>query len=125
MRLEGFETVEAVDGDHAVELSRRERPAVILMDIMMPGRDGLSAVQEIRAEDDKVGIIVMTAYGTIENAVKARDAAFFIDLATKQHEAGATCIDVNAGTAPERSGHAQATHRGVTGYPQHLPCIGL
>ena len=34
----------------------------------------------------------------IENAVKARDAAFFIDLAKKQYEAGATFIDVNAGT---------------------------
>ena len=34
----------------------------------------------------------------IENAVKARDAAFFIDLATKQYEAGANYIDVNCGT---------------------------
>lgn len=71
MHLEGFETVEAVDGDEAIEMSRQEQPAVILMDIMMPGRDGLSAVQEIRAEDDKVGIIVMTAYGTEQRAVRA------------------------------------------------------
>lgn len=71
MHLEGFETIEAEGGDQAIELSRQERPAVILMDIMMPGRDGLSAVQEIRAEDDKVGIIVMTAYGTEQRAVRA------------------------------------------------------
>jgi adenylate cyclase len=71
MHLEGFETLEAIDGDQAIELTRRERPAAILMDIMMPGRDGLSAVQEIRAEDDKVGIIVMTAYGTEQRAVRA------------------------------------------------------
>ena len=71
MNLEGFETVEAADGDQAIGLSRQEQPAVILMDIMMPGRDGLSAVQEIRAEDDKVGIIVMTAYGTEQRAVRA------------------------------------------------------
>ena len=71
MHLEGFETVEAVDGDEAIEMSRQKQPAVILMDIMMPGRDGLSAVQEIRAEDDKVGIIVMTAYGTEQRAVRA------------------------------------------------------
>lgn len=37
----------------------------------------------------------------IENAVRARDAAYFIDLATKQHEAGARYIDVNAGTLLE------------------------
>jgi DNA-binding response OmpR family regulator len=71
MHLEGFETVEAADGDEAIQMSRQEQPAVILMDIMMPGRDGLSAVQEIRAEDDKVGIIVMTAYGTEQRAVRA------------------------------------------------------
>jgi len=71
MRLEGFETVEAVDGNQAIELAHSEQPAVILMDIMMPGRDGLSAVQEIRAEDDKVGIIVMTAYSTEQRAVRA------------------------------------------------------
>ena len=71
MHLEGFETIEAIDGDQAIELSRQEQPAVILMDIMLPGRGGLSAVQEIRAEDDKVGIIVMTAYGTEQRAVRA------------------------------------------------------
>jgi DNA-binding response OmpR family regulator len=71
MHLEGFEAIEAIDGDQAIELSRQEKPAVILMDIMMPGRGGLSAVQEIRAEDDKVGIIVMTAYGTEQRAVRA------------------------------------------------------
>lgn len=42
----------------------------------------------------------------IENAVKARDEAFFIDLARKQHEAGAAYIDVNAGTLLE--GEAEA-----------------
>jgi class 3 adenylate cyclase len=71
MRLEGFAPLEATSADEAIEVARRERPALILMDIMMPGRDGLSAVQEIRSEDDRVGIIVMTAFGTEQRAVRA------------------------------------------------------
>ena len=71
MRIEGFAPLEAASADDAIQVARRERPALILMDIMMPGRDGLSAVQEIRAEDDKVGIIVMTAFSTEQRAVRA------------------------------------------------------
>lgn len=68
---EGFSTLEAADADQAVQSAHANRPALILMDVMMPGRDGLIAVQEIRAHDDAVGIIVMTAYGTEERAVRA------------------------------------------------------
>lgn len=71
MRLEGFTPLEAASAEEAILIARRERPALILMDIMMPGRDGLSAVQEIRADDDKVGIIVMTAFSTEQRAVRA------------------------------------------------------
>jgi adenylate cyclase len=71
LHVEGFSTVEAIDADQAVEQARRERPTLIMMDVMMPGRDGLSAIQEIRAQDNIVGIIVMTAHGTEERAVRA------------------------------------------------------
>jgi class 3 adenylate cyclase len=71
MRLEGFAPLEAMDAESAIEIARCERPALILMDIMMPGRDGLSAVQEIRAENTEVGIIVITAFGTEQRAVRA------------------------------------------------------
>ena len=71
---EGFSTLEAADADQAVQSAHAHRPSLILMDVMMPGRDGLSAVQEIRAQDDTVGIIVMTAYGTEERAVRAMQA---------------------------------------------------
>jgi len=71
LQVEGFSTVEANDADQAVEQARRAHPALIMMDVMMPGRDGLSAIQEIRAHDSIVGIIVMTAHGTEERAVRA------------------------------------------------------
>ena len=40
---EGFSTLEAADADQAVQSAHAHRPSLILMDVMMPGRDGLSA----------------------------------------------------------------------------------
>jgi adenylate cyclase len=71
LHLEGYSIVEASDADGAVELALTEKPSVILMDIMMPGRDGLSAIQEIRGSDALVGIIVLTAFSTEQYAIRA------------------------------------------------------
>jgi DNA-binding NarL/FixJ family response regulator len=55
---------EAEDGRSAVALVRREHPDVILMDIRMPGMDGLAALREITADPDLVGtrVVVLTTF---------------------------------------------------------------
>jgi len=47
---EGYEVVEARDGDEALELARSERPDLIVLDVMMPGRSGLDVLAELRAD---------------------------------------------------------------------------
>ena len=69
--VEGYQPLEAGNGIQAVELALREKPEVIIMDIMMPGKDGLTAIKEIREVDATVGIVVLTAYGTEQRAVQA------------------------------------------------------
>src|SRR3989304_7092204 len=69
--MEGYTTREASDGIRAVELALSEKPEVIIMDIMMPGKDGLTAITEIRQSDPIAGIVVLTAYGTEQRAVQA------------------------------------------------------
>lgn len=59
---EGFEPVVATDGIEAVELFKKCNPAVVLLDIMMPGMDGYKVCQKIRETSD-VPIILITAKG--------------------------------------------------------------
>jgi DNA-binding NarL/FixJ family response regulator len=64
---------EAGDGAAAVELVRRTRPHVVLMDIRMPGVDGLAATREITADDDLVGVhvLVLTTFDHDEYVIEA------------------------------------------------------
>lgn len=60
LEREGYRCLVAVDGARGLELARRERPAVVLLDLMLPGLDGLEVCRRIRAESN-VPIIMLTA----------------------------------------------------------------
>jgi DNA-binding NarL/FixJ family response regulator len=53
---------EAADGEEAIELWRRLRPDVVLMDLRMPKLEGVEAIRRIRHEDPEAGIIVLTTF---------------------------------------------------------------
>lgn len=65
LRVHGYGVVEASDGSEAVELARRECPALILMDINMPVMDGLEAARLIRTIKElcRMPIVAISAYG--------------------------------------------------------------
>lgn len=62
LRREGFRTLEADDGDAARGLVERETPSLVVLDIMLPGTDGLELCRWIRARSD-VPVIMLTARG--------------------------------------------------------------
>jgi DNA-binding NarL/FixJ family response regulator len=62
---------EATDGDEAVRLTRELRPDVVLMDVRMPGTDGIEATRRIVAESPEARILVLTTYDLDEYAFTA------------------------------------------------------
>ncbi len=52
----------AYDGEEAVEVTKRERPHVILLDIYLPKMDGIQVLKAVREFDDTIGIIIMTGF---------------------------------------------------------------
>jgi len=82
MRLEleqrGYHVVEAEDGEKAVELARRECPDIILMDISLPGMDGLQATKEIRKDErmTRVPVVAVTAHQETDFREGAKASGF-------------------------------------------------
>ncbi len=74
LELEGYEVDIASDG--AEGLARlAERPYdLVLLDFAMPDRNGIEILQDIRERDSELAVIMITAYGTVENAVNAMQA---------------------------------------------------
>src|SRR5512147_637414 len=68
---EGFDPVEAGDGEKAVELFKAESPLVVVSDIMMPKMDGLALLNEIKRIDRNATVILMTGQGNEDVLLKA------------------------------------------------------
>jgi len=62
LRSYGYQVIEAQNGAEALEAVRRNRPDLILMDIQLPGIDGLELVRKIKDKFGDIPIIAVTAY---------------------------------------------------------------
>ncbi|MEW5745919.1 MAG: sigma-54 dependent transcriptional regulator [Nitrospirota bacterium] len=65
----GFSTAEAPSGPAAIELIKQQAPSAVLLDLKMPGMDGIDAMQELKKIRPDVPIIIVTGHGDIETAV--------------------------------------------------------
>ena len=65
MKREGYDVLVATDGNQALETIRREQPALVLLDVMMPGKTGFEVCQAVRADPalEGVRILMLTAKG--------------------------------------------------------------
>ena len=68
LQRNGYLVIEAETGEEAITVARRELPDLIIMDVMMPGMNGLDATQQIRQDHslDQTPIVAVSAYGADE-----------------------------------------------------------
>jgi two-component system response regulator AtoC len=71
LQSEGYQTREAADGDEALALIRSDNPDAVLLDLKMPGRDGLDVLGELGPALADLPVIVITAFGGSSAAIEA------------------------------------------------------
>lgn len=74
---EGYQVISAESGSEGIEIARQELPDLILLDIWMPGMDGLETLDKLKAELPQVTVIMISGHGTIETAVRATKLGAF------------------------------------------------
>jgi two-component system OmpR family response regulator len=68
----GYDVVLAESGQKGLECFRREHPDVLVLDLKMPGMDGLTVLRQIRSLDPIIPVIILTGAGTAETEQRVR-----------------------------------------------------
>ncbi|MGD0161085.1 MAG: sigma-54 dependent transcriptional regulator [Candidatus Sulfotelmatobacter sp.] len=77
LRQEGFEVFTALSGEDGLKLFHDEQPDLILLDIVLPGIDGIEVLRQIKEAKPNAIVIVMSAYHLVERAVEAMKVGAF------------------------------------------------
>lgn len=74
LRLDGYEVDTCLDGSEALELCSVENYDLILLDLNLPGLDGMEILHRLRAEDAETAVLILSARGQIQDKVAGLDA---------------------------------------------------
>ena len=78
LESEGYDVVTANDGREALRMVEAERPDLVVMDISMPGMDGIEAMSQMLAKDHKLPVILNSAYATYKDNFRAWSADAYV-----------------------------------------------
>ncbi len=118
LEFEEFQVVEAATGSEALQAIKKQPPDVILMDLALPGVDGVETIRRIRATDgfQNTPIIVLTAYtapSSYETALSA-GGNYFMAKPIDFDELAALLNDITSGGKTTRSKHTRAPSQRAT-----------
>src|SRR5229473_2733806 len=77
LEYEGYDFIGAATGQEGLVLAEREAPDLVLLDVKMPGMDGLEVLERLRAMNDSLPVVVVSGHGTISTAVEATKKGAF------------------------------------------------
>lgn len=102
---EGYEVMTAGNGYEGVQKAREENPDVILMDMKMPGMDGIETLRELKVLHKADRVIMMTAYGELELVNQAKEIGAYAYI-TKPFDIMEVCRMVAASIKEHTSASA-------------------
>ena len=79
--LKGYRTLTAVSGEDALAVIEKEEVDLVLLDIKMPGIDGIETLKRIKAFNSEIGVIMLSAYGTLEKNIEAARLGAYSSIA--------------------------------------------
>ncbi len=122
LEAEGHDVESAADGKEGAERAIEKNYDVVLTDLKMPGMDGLQVLSSIKERNPETAVVLMTAYGTIENAVEAmRKGAF--DFLQKPFDTDKLSMLINRAMENQRLVAENSHLRQELGYNQGLAGI--
>src|ERR687895_1214200 len=88
LKGEGYSVRLAASGEEGIELARNIPFDAAIVDVMMPGIDGMTTLESLKKLDDQLAVIMVTAYASVENAINAmkRGAFYYITKPFKNDE---------------------------------------
>ena len=103
LRREGYDVLSARDGPEAIALAQSHTVDLVLADVRMPGMDGVALMRALRPTHPNVPVLLMTAYGTVEDALAAmkQGATDYVMKPFRVDAIRATVAKALAGSEPQ------------------------
>jgi DNA-binding NtrC family response regulator len=93
LKSEGYNIIEAETGAHAVYIAGRIKPDVVILDLNLPDYNGIRLLEELKAMDKTIQVIILTAHGTQEAVRSAMELGAY-NFLTKPFEFPELCESV-------------------------------
>jgi two-component system nitrogen regulation response regulator NtrX len=77
LKDEGYEVLTAASGEEALKIIKEELPSLVILDIWLPGIDGIETLKMIKSQYPQIRVLMISGHGTIETAVKATKLGAF------------------------------------------------
>lgn len=73
LQKEGYTTFDAANGVQAIEIAKNHALDLVLLDMKIPGMDGIEILKRLKEYDSSIAVIIMTAYGELDMIQQAKD----------------------------------------------------
>ncbi|MGG0474620.1 response regulator [Priestia aryabhattai] len=73
LQKEGYTTFQAANGFQAIDITKEQAPDLVLLDMKIPGMDGIEILKRLKQHDEMIKVIIMTAYGELDMIQEAKD----------------------------------------------------